>query len=165
MSLRIMWPHTVLMKVYFWSHEDKLNTRPFMQMWIDSIRLLLNIVFNGFCWSHFLLSGSLNAWAWLHPFFISENFQLAPSHRRGNANVMDIWNGGTARWARSPLTDLFPIFVTSFITDAAVGDTHEGDPPSQGHDFSHSVLFSLQEHHGQLANPTQNPFSCFVFCH
>lgn len=63
--------------------------------------------------------------------------------------------------SNGPISD----FVAAFITDAAEGDTCEGDLPSHGHNFSLPVLFSLQEDHGQLANPTQNPFSCFVFCH
>lgn len=53
-----------------------------------------------------------------------------------------------------PISDL----VASFSADVAVRVTlpHKAT-------ILVSVLFSLQEHHGHLAAPTQNPFS--VFCH
>lgn len=60
---------------------------------------------------------------------------------------MEKWTReGTVRLDQSicngPISDL----VASFSTDAAVGETHEGDPPSQGHDFSLSSV--------QLAGPS-----------
>lgn len=60
--------------------------------------------------------------------------------------------------SNGPISD----FVASFITDAVVGDTREGNPPAQGHDCSLSVLFSLQERHGQRSHTKFFLLFCFL---
>lgn len=61
--------------------------------------------------------------------------------------------------SNGPISD----FVASFITDAAVGDTREATLP---HKATIVVSLFCSAYRNVTANdPTQNSFSCFVFCH
>lgn len=142
-----------------------------MQKWMCLIGLLLNIVFNGSFWSHFLLLGSRDAWALLHPFLYFTNFSISSRmwKRKCKCSEHMEWRDGLGKALQDKRPDQstsngpISVFVASFISDAAVGDTSEADPLSQGHDFSLFVVFSLEKHHGQLANLPHKIASLVLF--